>query len=75
MAPIVSDTIRRCDFVGIGVEFLEEVCHFGVGFEIFAHTVFSVTCMLPLPVDQDVQVSFLLHHPICPNATTMTTMD
>ena len=26
---IGSDTIRRCGFVGVGVAFLEEVCHCG----------------------------------------------
>ena len=33
-----SDTIRRCDLVGLGVFLLEEVCHLEVGFEvIYAH--------------------------------------
>ena len=28
-----SGTIRRYDFIGIGVALLEEMCHCGVGFE------------------------------------------
>ena len=29
-----SGTIRRCDFVGVGLALVEEVCHCGVGFEV-----------------------------------------
>ena len=37
MAPvrlIGSGTIRRCDFVGVRVALLEEVCHWEVGFVV-----------------------------------------
>ena len=31
---IGSGTIRRCVLVGVGVALLEEVYHYGVGFEV-----------------------------------------
>ena len=44
---IGCDNIRRCGFVGVGMAFLEEVCHCRVGFEVSympkPHLVFQTT--------------------------------
>jgi hypothetical protein len=31
MLGLGSGTVRRCGLVGVGIAFLEEVCHFGGG--------------------------------------------
>jgi hypothetical protein len=53
-----SGTIRRCGLVGVGVAFLEEIRHWGVGFEVSdAQAKPSVSPLFLLPVDPDVELS------------------
>ena len=45
-----SYTIRKCEFVGVGVALMKEVCHCGLGFEdSYAQTTLSVTDLFLLP--------------------------
>jgi hypothetical protein len=57
-----------------GVILLEEVCHCGVGFEVsYAQAMSSIThSLLPMPVDQDVELSASSHATMFP---TMMIMD
>jgi hypothetical protein len=55
--PTGSGTIRRYSLVGVGVAFLEEMCHCRWGFKVLdAQARPSVSPFL-LPTDQDVELS------------------
>jgi hypothetical protein len=51
-----SSTIRRCDLIGVGVALLEEIRHFGVGFETLLLAAWKPVFSC-LPLEQDVELS------------------